>query len=52
MDESRDSDPNIDDDAIKSFGEEWKKFDYENFELNDDLDLQFKAYSETSSVGE
>jgi len=45
MDKSRDSDPNIDNDAIKSFGEEWKKFDYENIELNNDLDLQFKAYS-------
>ena len=45
MDESRDSDQNIDNDAIKSFGEEWKKFDYENIELNSDLDLQFKAYS-------
>lgn len=45
MDESRDSDPNIDIDVVKSFGEEWKKFDYENTKLNDDLDLQFKAYS-------
>jgi SAM-dependent methyltransferase len=45
MNESHDSDPNIDNDVIKSFGEEWKKFDYENIELKSDLDLQFKAYS-------
>lgn len=45
MDEGRDSDPNIDIDVVKSFGEEWKKFDYENTKLNDDLDLQFNAYS-------
>ena len=45
MNESHDSDPNIDNDVIKSFGEEWKKFDYENIELKRDLDLQFKAYS-------
>jgi SAM-dependent methyltransferase len=45
MNDSRDYDPNIDNDVIKSFGEEWKKFDYENIELNNDLDLQFKAYS-------
>ena len=45
MDEGRDPDPNIDNDVIKSFGEEWKKFDYENIKLNNDLDLQFKAYS-------
>lgn len=45
MDERPDSDPNIDLDVVKSFGEEWKKFDYENSKLNDDLDLQFQAYS-------
>jgi len=45
MNDSRDYDPNMDNDVIKSFGEEWKKFDYENIELNNDLDLQFKAYS-------
>lgn len=45
MDDIHDSDPNIDNDIIKSFGDEWKKFDYENIELNNYLDLQFKAYS-------
>lgn len=45
MNDSRDYDRNIDNDVIKSFGEEWKKFDYENIQLNNDLDLQFKAYS-------
>lgn len=45
MIESHDSDPNIDNDVVKSFGEEWKKFDYESNELKKDLDLQFKAYS-------
>ncbi len=46
MNETHNSDPNMDRDVIKSFGEEWKKFDYRNFELKKDLDLQFKAYSQ------
>lgn len=44
MDESRNSDPNIDNDVVKSFGEEWKKFDYKNTHLSDCLDLQFDSY--------
>lgn len=52
MNESCNPDPNIDSDVIKSFGEEWKKFDYDDTELNDDLDLQFSAYSVPINLGE
>jgi SAM-dependent methyltransferase len=45
MIDNRDFDPNIDNDVLKSFGEEWKEFDYEDIELNDDLDLQFDSYA-------
>jgi SAM-dependent methyltransferase len=38
-------DNNFDQDAMNSFSEEWKKFNYMNSEFDSDLDSQFNAYT-------